>query len=66
MWASKLFKSPQIANPQIFGIILLLRIHKFFMINQQIGNPHISTKYYTALSLTVIKVNFVKFLNLKI
>jgi hypothetical protein len=58
-------KSPQIANPQILGLIPLLQIRKFlrctspqianpqiFMIKPQIANPKIFIKFCTTLSQT--------------
>jgi hypothetical protein len=66
-------KSPQIANWQIFGLIPLSQIRKFvtcaspqiansqvFMINTQIANPPILTKYGIALLCLkpVLKVVF--------
>jgi hypothetical protein len=63
--ANFFFKSPHIAYPQILGLIPMSQIRKFlscanpqkanlqiFVINPQIANPHISTKYCTALSQT--------------
>jgi hypothetical protein len=44
-------ESPQIANPQIFGLIPLLQIRKFFSCaSQQIATPQLSTKYGSTLS----------------
>jgi sorbitol-specific phosphotransferase system component IIBC len=41
-WASILFLSPKIANPQILGLILLSQIRKFLRcVNPQIANPQI-------------------------
>ncbi len=64
-------QSPQIAIPQIPGLILLSQIHKFlryasmhiansqtFMINRQIANPQISTNTTQLCLKAVFKVVF--------
>jgi hypothetical protein len=53
-----LFKSLQIANPQILGPIPLSQIQKLRWANPQIANPRITTKYCTTLSLNIPKVVF--------
>jgi hypothetical protein len=68
------FKSPQIANLQILGLIPLSQISKIlmcvspqianpqiFMINPQVANLQISAKQCTILSHTIPKSSFILF-----